>query len=201
MASTSDGPPQLFVLAGPNGAGKSTTARTLLPGTLGVDQFVNADNIAAGLSPFAPQSAVIDGARVMLERIEMLVGRRESFGIETTLAGRTTASLVRRARDHGYFVSLTYLWLSDPSLAVQRVADRVALGGHHVPHETIVRRYHRGLTNFWERYRPLVHAWTVCDNSGLELMIVAQGNAPEEPRVADETRWAAFQESVSNARA
>jgi predicted ABC-type ATPase len=132
--------PHLFVLAGPNGAGKTTVARVLLPQTLGIRQFVNADNIAAGLSPFAPETTAIQAGKLMLHRIRELMRCGEDFGFETTLAGRGTAALLREAKANLYQVHLIYIWLSSADLAVARVADRVRQGGHDVPEETIRRR-------------------------------------------------------------
>lgn len=193
-------PPQLFILAGPNGAGKSTTARVLLPETLGIEQFVNADNIAAGLSPFAPQTAAMEASRIMLNRIRVFLQRRQSLAFETTLAGRSTLPLLRDAVEADYSTGIVFIWLRSPDLAVRRVADRVALGGHSVPTETIVRRYHRGLVNFWDRYRELVQVWTLCDNSETKLVEVARGSLDNQLAVLDAGRWSAIQESVRNAR-
>lgn len=200
MATQPITPPQLFVLAGPNGAGKSTTARTLLPGTLGVDQFVNADNIAAGLSPFAPGSAAIDAGRLMVERISTLLDRGASLGMESTLAGRSTAAVLRDALRRGYRVHLIFVWLRSPALAVERVADRVAHGGHSVPNEVVVRRYHRGLLNFNRLYRPLATTWTPCDNSEARIRVIAQGKGMTVMQVLDHDRLRLVDESIKRAR-
>lgn len=169
-------PPEIFVLAGPNGAGESTTARVLLPRTLHIDQFVNADLIAEGLSPFAPASAALEAGRIMLQRIHMLRQQRQSFGFETTLASKSYLAFLRGAQLDGYVVHLAFIWLNSVALAAARVATRVRQGGHAVPLDTIARRYDRGLHNLFVHYMPLVNTWTICDNSGHELNVVAHGD-------------------------
>lgn len=187
-------PPQLFILAGPNGAGKSTTARVLLPETLGIEQFVNADNIAAGLSPFAPQTAQVEAGKIMLRRIRELLQTRQSFAFETTLAGRAHAGTIRAARDAGCLIHLMYIWLRSAELAVERVAHRVRQGGHDVPVAVILRRYDRGMANFFNLYRPLADTWTVCDNSGKVPVVVAQGSRWSETNVHDPIALRQFEE-------
>jgi predicted ABC-type ATPase len=191
--------PQLFILSGPNGSGKSTTARVLLPKSLGVQQFVNADNIAEGLSPFAPETTAIQAGRLMIQRIQELMSDRQSFAFETTLAGKRNASLIKSASKAGYSVNLIYIWLSSPELALSRVADRVRQGGHPVPDDVVRRRYSRGLVNFFRLYRPLANTWTLCDNSGRELLIVAQGSNMTETRVFDEDRLHRIEQSARDA--
>jgi len=176
VATFAHDPPQLFVLAGPNGAGKSTTARVLLPEALGIDQFVNADAIAAGLSPFAPQSAEIEAGKLMLRRMREFLGSRRSFAFETTLAGKGHLATLREARERGYLIHVSYVWVRSPELAVERVSERVRQGGHAVPADVVRRRYHRGLANFLNLYRPLADAWTLCDNSDATPKVIAQGS-------------------------
>ena len=131
----------LYIISGCNGAGKTTASYTVLPEILGCKEFVNADEIARGLSPFNPTSVAIEAGRLMLQRIEDLLARDESFSIETTLATRSYVNLVKRARGRGYRVSLLYFWLDSPELAMRRVAERVSKGGHDIPKSTITRRY------------------------------------------------------------
>lgn len=192
--------PELIVVAGPNGAGKSTAARVLLPQSLGIKQFVNADNIALGLSPFAPETAEFLAGRVMIQRVRELLGARESFGIESTLAGRRYLTLLQQARVVGFWINIIYIWLRSADLAVSRVADRVRQGGHNIPEETIRRRYHRSLVNFFDWYRPLADAWTVCDNSGQKIVIVSQGEPKQAPMAFESRLWSDFETSVKNAR-
>lgn len=191
---------QLFVLAGPNGAGKTTVARVLLPKTLGIRQFVNADSIAAGLSPFAPETTAIQAGKLMLQRIRGLLDNREDFGFESTLAGRGFAALIEEAKCSGYRVNVIYIWLSSPDLAVARVADRVRQGGHNVPEATIRRRYVRSLVNFFDLYRPLADLWIVCDNSGANAKIMARGVVEAGEFILDPVRFDRFKESVDHAR-
>jgi predicted ABC-type ATPase len=157
--------PHLIVIAGPNGAGKSTTASSLLKGTLGVDEFVNADLIAQGLSGFQPEGAAFHAGRVMLERIHYLADKRINFAFETTLASRTFASWIAALRQTGYDFHLVFLYLPNEEFAVARVAERVSVGGHNVPEETIRRRYRAGLKNFFHLYKPLSDFWRFYDNS------------------------------------
>lgn len=182
--------PEIYVLAGPNGAGKTTVAARLLPAALGVSRFVNADFIAQGLSPHAPQASALGAGRIMLRRIRELLARRCSFGFETTLASRTFAPLLRRARRDGAVVHIVFVHLESPDLAVQRVRIRVERGGHDVPEATIRRRYDRGIRNFFALYRPLADSWSVCDNSGTSLTFVARGGLDGVTTVMDAETWA-----------
>jgi predicted ABC-type ATPase len=157
--------PNVYVVAGPNGAGKSTFARLFLPDYADCREFVNADLIAAGLSPFNPESLAIQAGRLMLERIEALAETRVDFGFETTLAGRSYTTLFRRLKDQGYRIHIFFLWLPSPEMAVARVRERVRSGGHSVPEEVIRRRFAKGLANLFQIYAPIADAWLVFDNS------------------------------------
>ena len=185
--------PSVVILAGPNGAGKSTAAPELLQGELSVNEFVNADVIARGLSAFDPDRAAIAAGRVMLGRLNELAHQRETFAFETTLASRSLAPWLRDLRTSGYAVHLLFLWLSSPDLAVQRVADRVRSGGHGVPHETIRRRYRGGLRNFFSLYQPVVTTWTVYNCSGPKSQLVAEGLESAPLEVYDRGVWAVVQ--------
>ena len=140
--------PHIIVIAGPNGSGKSTTAPSLLKGTLGVTEFVNADVIAEGLSAFYPEGAAFHAGRVMLERIHLLAKERVDFAFETTLASRTFAPWIKELKQTGYIFHLVFLWLPSEEFAIARVAERVRMGGHNVPEETISRRYNKGMNTF-----------------------------------------------------
>ena len=165
--------PNLYIVAGPNGAGKSTFARLFLPDYADCREFVNADLIAAGLSPFNPESLAIEAGRLMLGRIETLARSRVNFGFETTLAGRGYVPLLRRLRSEGYRIHLFFLWLPDPQLALARVYERVLSGGHFVPEEVVRRRFSRGLANFFHRYESLLDTYLVFDSSGDAPRLVA----------------------------
>lgn len=170
---TEERQPNVYILAGPNGAGKSTFARLFLPEYADCKEFVNADLIAAGLSPFNPESLAIQAGRLMLERIDELAQSRVDFGFETTLAGRGHVSLISRLRSEGYRVNLFFLWLPDPNLAVARVLERVRSGGHAVPESVVWRRFHRGLDNLFRLYEPLVDSSLIFDSSGEAPRMIA----------------------------
>lgn len=138
---------RLYIIAGCNGAGKTTASYTVLPDVLNVHEFVNADEIARGLSPFNPSNVAIKAGRLMLDRIAYLLSEGVSFAIETTLATRTYITLVRKAQQRGYTVHIIFFFLRDTALAKERVAERVAHGGHDIPHDIIERRYAAGLRN------------------------------------------------------
>jgi predicted ABC-type ATPase len=156
--------PSVIVIGGPNGAGKTTVATRLLP-ALGIRHFVNADDIARGLSAFAPESVAIEAGRFMLHRIDELVSRGESFAFESTLAARSFAVLLRGLARSGYRVHVVYLWLLDPDLAVSRVAERVRRGGHAIQEDVVRRRYRTGLANFFGLYQQVATSWVLYDNS------------------------------------
>ncbi len=182
-------PPVIFIIAGPNGAGKSTAAPFLLDGLLDIKHYVNADTIAAGLSAFDPASVAFAAGRIMLQRIDQLAAARQSFGIETTLATRTYAPLIRELKSDGYRCHLLFLALADPRLAVARVAQRVQLGGHDIPPDVIHRRFHAGLSNFFELYEPLADIWKVYDNGGAAPTLIAKGAASTDRMVNNPASW------------
>jgi predicted ABC-type ATPase len=184
-----DARPSVVVLAGPNGAGKSTVAPALLQGALAVDEFVNADVIARGLSGFEPDRVAIAAGRIMLARLKDLATRRADFAFETTLATRSFAPWLRDLRLAGYDVHLLFLWLSSADLAIARVADRVGIGGHHVAEEVVRRRYATGIRNLFRFYQPVATTWTVYNNSGPEPVRVAEGVASETIGIYDQRVW------------
>lgn len=137
--------PNIYVISGCNGAGKTTASYTVLPDILNCKEFVNADNIAAGISPFNPESVALSAGRIMLERIHELIKEGADFAFETTLSTKSYRNLILDAQRKGYTVTLLYFWLDSPALAIQRVKKRVERGGHHIPDDVVERRYHRGL--------------------------------------------------------
>lgn len=165
----------LYIIAGCNGAGKTTASMTILPKSLLVKEFVNADEIAKGLSPFNPEGVAIEAGRLMLERIKYLLDKGESFSIETTLATRSYINLVRDAHKRGYLVNVIYFWLNTPELAVDRVAERVRKGGHNIPRDVILRRYSKGLYNLFNLFMGEVDLWTIYDNSDYTRERIAFG--------------------------
>lgn len=165
--------PSVFVIAGPNGAGKTTFARKFLPAYADCRNFINADLIAQGVSPFRPEAAALRAGRLMLEEIKLAVKHRESFGFETTLAGRGHLNLIGRLKKSGYEVHFFFLWLPAVELALTRVKTRVIEGGHDVPETVVRRRFNRSIRNFLLSYRSLGDSWTLLDNSGATPVVIA----------------------------
>ncbi len=167
---------RLYIIAGCNGAGKTTASYTMLPEMLDCREFVNADEIAKGLSPFNQERMAIEAGRIMLQRMEDLLSQDEDFAFETTLASRSYTQFIEKAHAKGYFVTLLFFWLPSPELAIERVATRVAEGGHNIPEDVIRRRYDSGIRNFRALYMPACDFWTIYDNSGTnEVKQVAWG--------------------------
>jgi predicted ABC-type ATPase len=192
--------PHLIVIAGPNGAGKSTTAPSLLKGTLHVTEFVNADLIAEGLSAFKPEMTAFQAGRVMLERLHYLARKRVDFSFETTLASKTFASWIAELRETGYVFHLIFLWLPSEEFAINRVAERVRMGGHNVPEDTIRRRYHTGLRNFFSLYRPLTDSWIFYDNSVAKPTLIAYSDQKQKLTVNDSVIWHNIVKEYGNKR-
>ena len=165
----------LYIIAGCNGAGKTTASMTILPKSLLVKEFVNADEIAKGLSPFNPEGVAIEAGRLMLERIKYLINKEESFSIETTLATRSYINLVMDAHKRGYIVNIIYFWLESPELAANRVAECVSKGGHDIPRDVIFRRYSKGINNLFNLFMDKVDVWAIYDNSQYKRERIAFG--------------------------
>ncbi|HAZ60435.1 MAG TPA: Zeta toxin family protein [Gammaproteobacteria bacterium] len=169
---------KVIILAGPNGAGKTTFAREFLPNEAGCLVFINADLIAAGLSPFAPETAAVHAGRLMLQELARHFAARVSFAFETTLAGRGYLHHIRAWQAAGYCVKLIFLRLDSPEEAIARVAQRVRQGGHHIPEDTIRRRFAAGRQNFQRLYAPLVDAWALYDNAGAQPRLLDWSEKP-----------------------
>jgi predicted ABC-type ATPase len=174
----SAGDPKVVIIAGPNGAGKTTFACEFLPNEAGCPVFVNADLIAAGLSPFQPETAAFRAGRLMLEEIARHAAENRSFAFETTLSGLTYVRMIAGWRAAGFTVKLIFLSLATPEEAIARVAMRVQQGGHDVPAETIRRRFAAGLRNFHDVYRHRVDYWQWFDNSGDTPILNDEGGNP-----------------------
>lgn len=172
--------PTLYIIAGCNGAGKTTASYGVLPDLLQCREFVNADEIAKGLSPFNPESVAIEAGKLMLQRIGHLLDQRKTFAIETTLATRSYSSLVKRAQERGYQVVLLFFWLASPEMAIERVAKRVKEGGHNIPIDTIVRRYWLGLDNFFNIFMPIVDSWMFFENTDDAVLIASEESVANE---------------------
>ncbi len=161
-------------------------------------EFVNSDEFAKGLSPFDPSRAAINASRFMIQKIHYMLRKRKDFAVETTLATRTLLKTVKKAQDLGYTVTLLYFWLNSPDLAVQRVAARVAAGGHNIPEETIRRRYHVGLYYFFNSYSPICDRWILADNSQVPFRVIAEGLKDELVIIKDEEIYSKIKELVSD---
>ena len=166
--------PKLYIIAGCNGAGKTTASFTILPEILGCKEFINADEIAKGLSPFQPESVAMQAGRIMLARMDELLQKGETFAFETTLATKSYKQKIEWAQANGYEVTLLFFWLDSPNIAKKRVAQRVAEGGHNIPLETIERRYHNGIANLFAIYIDMVDICYIFDNSEGERTPIAK---------------------------
>ncbi len=167
--------PNLYIIAGCNGAGKTTASYTILPEILNCREFVNADEIAKGISPFQPEKVSIEAGRIMLLRINELIRSRVDFAFETTLSTKSYQNLVLEAKQKNYRVVLVFFWLNSPELAKERVRNRVRSGGHNIPDEVVERRYARGLRNLFAFAR-LSDYWMVWNNSEGESQLICDGN-------------------------
>ena len=165
---------QLYIIAGCNGAGKTTASFTILPEVLDCKEFINADEIAKGLSPFQPESVAMQAGRIMLARMDELLQKGETFAFETTLATKSYKQKIEWAQANGYEVTLLFFWLDSPNMAKKRVAQRVAEGGHSIPSETIERRYHNGISNLFAIYINMVNICYIFDNSEGRKELIAQ---------------------------
>lgn len=181
--------PNLYIISGCNGAGKTTASMTLLPEVLGCYEFVNADGIAKGISPFRPESVAFEAGRIMLHRIEELMTAKVDFAFETTLSTRSYRGKVLKAQDMGYKVTLLYLWLPSPEMAVQRVAKRVDEGGHDIPKDVIGRRYVRGIRNLLEVYVDICDEVMVVDGSDSALETISEKSLDTAWTILDPVKW------------
>lgn len=180
--------PKVVVIAGPNGAGKSTAAPYLLKQALGILEFVNADQIAVGLSAYSPETVSFEAGRIMLRRLRELAAGNVNFAFESTLSSRTFARFLTGCKAQGYTVQIFYVALPSPELAVNRVALRVKMGGHNIPQADIERRFQRSLHNLYSLYLPLADRWTVLDNASGTLEPIAHGTA-RRTYVEDSDKW------------
>ncbi|GAB3919082.1 zeta toxin family protein [Larkinella terrae] len=186
--------PNLYILAGCNGAGKTTAAYTILPEVLNCREFVNADEIARGLSPFQPETVAFEAGRIMLQRIDYLLEHNVDFALETTLSTRSYVQTIKRAQAKGYEVRLFYVWLESVEIAKERVAIRVSKGGHNIPPDIIERRFERSLVNLMLLYLPICDNCLITNNSYGELQIVAEFTMGEVIDIVDEKAWLGIQQ-------
>ena len=180
--------PNVYIIAGPNGAGKTTFAREFLPNYADCRNFINADLIAEGLSPFSPETAVVRAGRLMIEEMRRSMRRGEDFGFETTLSGRSYLNLARQLKKRGYAVHIFYLWVPNVELALLRIRERVSQGGHDVPEVVVRRRFSRSMCNFLAHYRPLADEWILFDNSKAARSVIAL-HEDAQLRILDTKRY------------
>lgn len=173
----------LYIIAGCNGAGKTTAALTMLPEIWECREFVNADEIAKGISPYNPESVAIEAGRVMLGRINTLLKGNDSFAIETTLSTRSYSRMIEEAHRKGFSVQLLFFWLPSPHKAIRRVEERVCEGGHNVPTDVIIRRYKAGIDNLFKIYIGIVDFWMIIENYQTPRIVIADGKRNEQVNI------------------
>lgn len=173
----------LYIIAGCNRAGKTTASFTVLPEMLNCREFINADEIARGLSPFNPDQVAIEAGRIMLNKINELIKRRKDFAFETTLSTRSYIKTIEKARKNDYEITLLFFWLDSVDLAIERVRTRVKEGGHNIPEKIIKRRYYSGMKNLFELYTPVSDYWIIVNNSNPNLELIAEGNYENIERI------------------
>lgn len=179
---------EIVILPGPNGAGKTTAARKLLPKFSGIQEFLNADEFARAISPEHPEAVAFAAGRKMLERMKELIAQKQSFGLETTLSGKSYLRLLKECKQAGWRITLLFLWLPSPDAAIRRVARRVREGGHGLPPDVVRRRYHSGLSNLLKSYLHLANELEVYDNS-LRRVRIAKRAEGGVLVILDSKRW------------
>lgn len=165
---------KVYIIAGPNESGKTTFAKKFLPNYAKCEHFVNADLITQGLSPFSPRIAAMKAGRLLLERIRSLADKDLDFAFETTLSGKSYISFLKDLKQKGYSVNIFFLWIPNAELALNRIKDRVASGGHDVPEIDVKRRFHRGLYNFFHHYKPMADTWSLFNNADIIPLLIAK---------------------------
>ncbi len=178
---------KMYIIAGCNGAGKTTASFTILPEFMQCEEYVNADEIARGLSPFHPERVPVEAGKLMISRMTEFLRKGVTFAVETTLSTHSYVNLIKRAHKAGYTVELFFLWLSSPDVAVRRVAKRVAEGGHNIPEDVIRRRYDAGIRNLIETYSQIVDRWILIDNNTTSVVVAETRNG--ETTVFDLDRY------------
>lgn len=188
--------PSLYIIAGPNGAGKTTASYAVLPQMLNCNEFVNADEIARGLSPFQPEKVAIEAGRIMVNRIDELIKQKTDFAFETTLAPKSHINTINKAKENNYIVTLVFFWLNSVDLSIERVKMRVMDGGHNIPENVIRRRFINGIYNLTGLYLSLVDFWLVIDNSTKPYKLIAEGEKDNKLKIYQNEIW----ENIINAK-
>jgi len=186
---------RLYILAGCNGAGKTTASKELIPEILDCQIFVNADEIAFQMSPFHPESVAIQAGRIMLSQIQELLHAGESFTFETTLSAKSYKSIILQAKELGYEITLIFMWLNSVELAIERVETRVKEGGHHIPTDTIRRRYKAGLLNLFKIYLPIVDNFMIFDSTNSVPTPIAHKFIDESIIITHPLKWHQLKQS------
>ena len=189
--------PTIYIIAGCNGAGKSTSANVILPQFLNCKEFVNADSIAAGLSPFQPDTVSFQAGRIMLNRIKELIDQKVTFAFETTLTTKSYINLLKKAKDNRYKIVLFYFWLNSVELALARIEDRVRKGGHNIPNDVVIRRYERSLDNLVNLFIPICDKWYIKDNSNEIYSEIAKGRFDKPTKIYNIEKWSIINEYKS----
>jgi predicted ABC-type ATPase len=190
--------PTIYVIAGPNGVGKTTFADEYLPDEIKQLEFINADLIARGLSPYDPEAVAIEAGKIALKRIRELIAQKSSFTWETTMSGRTAVVWLRQAREAGYILKMYFLWVRHPETTISRIRQRVTEGGHNIPEEVSRRRFFKTIQNFFSLYRPLMHTWKLFQNEFAGPRLLAVGKygrlvVRDRPRFAQIQKEAEFE--------
>ena len=188
----------LYIIAGCNGAGKTTASYTILPEIMDCKEFVNADEIAKGLSPFQPDTVAFESGRIMLNRINDLLRENESFAFETTLSTKSYKQKILQAKRQGYTITLLFFWLNNIELAKQRVKTRVIEGGHNIPENVIERRYLKGIYNLFDIYLPIIDGALIFDNSFGKHELIAQKMVDEDLMISDKNTFKKLKEFYDN---
>lgn len=186
----------LYIIAGCNGAGKTTASFTILPEILDCYEFVNADEIARGLSPFNSEGVAIEAGKIMLERVKFLIESGENFAFETTLSTKTFVDKIKLAKEKDYQVTLLFFWLSSPELAMNRVKKRVSQGGHNIPIDVIERRYYRGIENFFKIYQNKVDNWIFNDNTNSIPSKICEKISNQSEKIYNLELWNSIKKSI-----
>jgi predicted ABC-type ATPase len=181
--------PSLYIIAGANGAGKTTASFTILPEMLNCREFVNADEIARGLSPFQPENVAIEAGKIMLRRIRELIDTHIDFAIETTLTSKTLLNTIKVAKQNDYLVTLVFFWLDTVELAIERVNSRVKEGGHNIPRDVIIRRYYKGIKNFFDHFVKYSDYWIFFDNSVNPPTLISEGYTDIKSTIFASEKW------------
>ncbi len=190
--------PNLYIIAGCNGAGKTTASFTVLPEMLECEEFINADEIARGLSPLNPDRAAIEAGRLMLNKIDKLIIKHSDFAFETTLATKSYVNTIKKSKLNGYQVTLIFFYLDSHELAIERVKNRVREGGHNIPEKTIIRRYNAGLKNLFNLYIPVCDYWMIFDNSNIQSDLVAEGYSDKEIEIKNSSKFGIIKNKSRN---